>query len=233
MASTNALTTLPTRILRVKELHDSWGSTLDLTDTVGDVFDDRSSSGDILTSICKVLRYPPQAAELYHSHRYASLLPESSARPQKRTLPPPVPIFESVQRPLRSVEMWDGDDGLSSQESANKRRKTHDVRALDDHMQARALPPSQLIGKAILDLSQSAGTQGSEHQVEDSQRSPQRKSMGPCLFLYFLLIIVSPQSIRDPDVSPIQSSPRHPIRKPHQRNNPRLANQQALSGCRS
>ena len=86
----------------MKELQDHWGSTLDLSDKIVDIFDDRAASGDNLTSICKVLRYPPDQEELFNRNRFASLLPESAARPQKR---PPPPLFHESERPLPSVEL--------------------------------------------------------------------------------------------------------------------------------
>ncbi|KAL9128778.1 MAG: hypothetical protein Q9217_002607 [Psora testacea] len=165
--------------LRVKELQDSWGSVLDLTDTVGDVFDDRSSNGDILTSICKVLRYPPDPSELHNPHRYTSLLPESSARPQKRPLALPAPLFQSAQRPLPGFENWNIDDQNATPGSANKRRKTHDVCPASHHARARMLPPTQLLDQGLLSSSQRTGTQGSEYQVEDSQRPLQIKIPNP------------------------------------------------------
>ncbi|KAL9099072.1 MAG: hypothetical protein Q9163_005374 [Psora crenata] len=156
--------------LRVKELQDFWGSTLDLTDTVGDLFDDRSSSGEIHTSICKVLRYPPDPIELNNPHRYESLLPESTARPQKRLQPPPVPLFQNPQRALPSIEERDIEDRNGDQQTANKRRKIHDGRLINHHARDWALRPSQYREQGLVDSSQPTGTQGSEHQVEDSQR---------------------------------------------------------------
>ena len=153
------------RALKVKELQDSWGSTLDLTDTVGDVFDDRSSSGDILTSICKVVRYPPNPAELSNQTRFTSLLPESSARPQKR---PPPPLFRDAPRLLPSIEETTDQGRQSAFTQPNKRRKvTREASTRDGNTRAAPLSQEQLQG------SQSQG-QGSERQVLDSQASPAR-----------------------------------------------------------
>ncbi|KAG8525368.1 uncharacterized protein KY384_009012 [Bacidia gigantensis] len=136
--------------LKIKELQDSWGSTLDLADKIGDVFDDRTSSGDIFTSICKVLRYPSDPVELQNAQRFVSLAPESSARPQKR---PPPPLFNDANRVLPSVETFagialDGDTGPS-----HKRQKIHHEHA---HDQRRSQQP---------------GSRNSLLQVLDSQPS--------------------------------------------------------------
>lgn len=154
-----------TRALKVKELQDSWGGTLDLTDTVGDVFDDRSSSGDILTSICKVIRYPPSPAELHNPNRFTSLLPESAARPQKR---PPPPLFRDAPRLLPSVEDTTDQGRQSAFAQSNKRRKvTREASTRDGN--TRAIPLSQ----EQLHETQSQ-RQRSERQVLDSQASPAR-----------------------------------------------------------
>lgn len=153
------------RALKVKELQDSWGSTLDLTDTIGDVFDDRSSNGDILTSICKVIRYPPNPAELHNPTRFASLLPESSARPQKR---PPPPLFRDAPRFLPSIEETTDQDRQSAFAQPNKRRKiTREASTRDGN--ARAVTSSQ----EQLQESQSQ-RERSERQVLDSQTAPAR-----------------------------------------------------------
>lgn len=110
------------RPLRIKELQDYWGSTLDLSDKISDIFDDRAASGENLTSICKVLRYPPDEAELINRNRFASLLPESAARPQKR---PPPPLFHETERPLPSVEH---DNAFETREA--KRRRVESPQAL-------------------------------------------------------------------------------------------------------
>ncbi|KAL9637195.1 MAG: hypothetical protein Q9164_002339 [Protoblastenia rupestris] len=165
--------------LKIKELQDSWGSTLDLTDTVGDVFDDRSSSGDILTSICKVLRYPPDPAESLNPQRYSSLLPESSARPRKRPFVLPISTFQSAQRPLPSIENWDTEDRSRAQGSAIKRQRINDARTPNHHAKIEICSASQLQGHGLSDSLQLAATQSSEHQVEDSQRSPQNKIPNP------------------------------------------------------
>ena len=153
------------RALRVKELQDSWGSTLDLTDTVGDVFDDRSSSGDILTSICKVVRYPPNPAEISNPTRFTSLLPESSARPQKR---PPPPLFRDAPRLLPSVEDTTDQGRQSAFAQPNKRRKVTREASTTD-VDTRAVPLSQ----EQLHENQSQ-RRPTERQVLDSQTSPAR-----------------------------------------------------------
>lgn len=153
------------RTLKVKELQDSWGGTLDLTDTVGDVFDDRSSSGDILTSICKVIRYPPSPAELHNPNRFTSLLPESAARPQKR---PPPPQFRDAPRLLPSIEESIDQGRQSALTQPNKRRKVT-REASSREVNTRAVPSCQ----EQLQGSQSQ-RQRSERQVLDSQTSPAR-----------------------------------------------------------
>ena len=154
-----------TRALKVKELQDSWGGTLDLTDTVGDVFDDRSSSGDILTSICKVIRYPPSPAELHNPNRFTSLLPESSARPQKR---PPPPLFRDAQRLLPSIEETSNQGRQSAFTQPNKRRKvTREDSTRDGYTRAVASSQEQL-------RENQTQRQRSERQVLDSQTSPAR-----------------------------------------------------------
>lgn len=74
------------RTLKIKHLESDFGDILDLDDMVEDVFDDRSPNGDNRTSIVKVARYPPDPNELRYSARFGSLLPESTARPKKRSI---------------------------------------------------------------------------------------------------------------------------------------------------
>ena len=161
------------RVLDVKELQDFWGSTLDLTDRVGDIFNDRSSSGDIHTSICKVVRYPPEPAELYNPQRFASLLPESTARPQKRP-PPPPPLFRDAQKPLPTIENRGLENGELTVGHANKRRKTSGARTPSHSREM--LPPGQMNSRGI-SIARRSHTQISEPQVADSQASSKGRSV--------------------------------------------------------
>ena len=98
---------------------------LDLTDKVGDVFDDRTASGDNRTSIVKVARYPPGPDEQTTPFRLGSLLPESTARPKKRRreefrIPDSRPVL-----PLPSIETPHSERGDEREDSHRKRRKIH------------------------------------------------------------------------------------------------------------
>lgn len=84
------------RQLRIKYLQDHYGSVLDTTETVGDIFDDRTGGVELnATSIVHVVRLPPNREELNNPQRFGSIMPESLARPQKR-------VFNNTQPTVRS-----------------------------------------------------------------------------------------------------------------------------------
>ena len=154
------------RILRIKHFETYFGEVLAMYDRIGEYFDDRSTDdkskddGVLKTSIAVVHRHPPDPAELQIVRRYGSLMPESAAIPRKRPL--------HVQQDHRALF-----EGFAAEPSNNvmKRLKTQDL------CHNEGLDPDQ----PILSREEHAGysqsshlstTQGSIHQVIDSQRSP-------------------------------------------------------------
>jgi hypothetical protein len=150
-----------------------------MTTTVGQAFIDRAQGVDISNSIVKVVRFPPTPNELENPLRFASLAPESSARPRKR-------VYEEFIEPVQTNEAGE-DQGngyrpeqlVSSHRGMNKRQRKYgmDVNGIGDPR--RPIQSGETFrGLAVQDLSQiSALQQSSCVQVTDSQRSPGRKSM--------------------------------------------------------
>jgi len=165
------------RELNIKELQTHDGLVLDLEDTVGDTFDDRDANGNNRLSTVKVLRYPPTAEELNNPQRFSSLLPESSARPKKRPITSHSSNARDRLQHLTSIEDW----GTGRLDGANKRQKTQDslIEGILDPDQP--IPSHEGQGVEGHHSSQPSGTQGSVHQVYDSQRSPPRKRKGSTL----------------------------------------------------
>ena len=155
------------RSLNIKYLKTIHGDLLDMDDTVGAIFDDRADFPDRLsgkevlpTSIVQIFRYPPDPTEIANVQRYGSLMPESSARPRKRPLVVSSP--SEGRYPRTSIEGLD-DGQLSS--AQNKRPRTHGT-SVNNSLGLDRTPPRPV---------EESGTQGSIHQVNDSQRSPLNK----------------------------------------------------------
>lgn len=156
------------RELRIKAIYTHDDIVLDLEDLVSDAFKDKSSA---LDSIVKVARFPPSASELNNPQRYASLLPESAARPQKRILGQD--FFNPRDRlaHITSIETW----GTGSVDGANKRQKTQNAHPYSTFNADYAIPSREVQDITNPHSSQLFGTQDSVHQVYDSQKSPPRK----------------------------------------------------------
>lgn len=170
------------RSLKIRRLESAYGETLDMIETVGAYFDDRKDFGDKLatnevppTSIVQVFRYPPDPSEHMNHQRFGSLMPESTARPRKR----PLAVFtqDSPNSPRAAASIEERDDELphGTFAAANKRQRTYDGRVYGSFNpdQPGVSREDQQEGTRI--LSQTSGTQGSIHQVFDSQIAPGRR----------------------------------------------------------
>ena len=71
------------RNLNIKRIQDYDGNTLSCRLTVGEAF---VESQNIADRTVQVVRLPPDHEELNHPLRYASIAPDSSARPQNKRL---------------------------------------------------------------------------------------------------------------------------------------------------
>ncbi len=165
--------------LHIKCLTDYWGDVLDASDekeytlTVGHVFKER---GNISDRTVKVVQSPPDPNELRNPQRYDSILPDSSARPRKRSL------GQSLHGPLSSLRdagydgVW-GSEPFDSSERSSKRQKMQ-TRPFDEFESDRPIRSCENFEEGLYISSQSSARRGSPvHQVDDSQRSPRNKRM--------------------------------------------------------
>jgi hypothetical protein len=165
--------------LNIKYLQDYWGSLLDVTTTVGQNFIDRACGVDVSNSIVKVVRFPPTESELANPLRYASLAPESSARPRRRTYEE----FAESGKTSRGGGEWengyDYDHLISSSRSANKRQRTEGRATNDIDEFFRPFQSSEVSENVAVQRSWETPVQleSSSVQVTDSQRFPPRKRM--------------------------------------------------------
>ncbi|KAL8713608.1 MAG: hypothetical protein Q9220_002470 [cf. Caloplaca sp. 1 TL-2023] len=149
---------------------------------VRDIFEDlqNDKDGAKLFSTVKVYRNPPTAAQLSDPRRFESLPADSLARPRKRPLPP---LFTDTAR-YNDREEVDHHDGSAreSPDEVDRPAKRHKARQsstgpfLDPDR-----PLDSLEGTLDChDLSNEPRKYKSpRRQVEDSQRSPQRKRSNP------------------------------------------------------
>ncbi len=144
---------------------------LDLEYTVGDIFDDRSPSGDIRTSIVKVARFPPHPSELRNPQRFFSTLPESSARPKKRQLEILVSQNREELPPMQSIENSSANCIRGTFGPATKRQRRPHVPLYGSENLGYPHTPQLTQDNQPQVSSQISGGQGSIHQVLDSQRS--------------------------------------------------------------
>ena len=167
------------RSLNIKYLTTFHGDLLDMEDTVGAIFDDRTdfperlSSNEVLaTSIVQVHRYPPNPGELPRFQRLGSLMPESSARPKKRPYAASQQSPTDDQRTLSSIERpYDvRSNGISA--APNKRQRTREPHAYGSDWR---MNPGEDLAEGNHPTSQTVGTQGSVHQVYDSQEPATQK----------------------------------------------------------
>lgn len=173
-----------TRSLDIKELKTIYNERLDMEETVGAYFDDRKhpdnkspSDEPPSNSIVRVYRFPPDPRELRNIIRFGSLMPESAARPRKR---PNGSLVQNSQSSLHAVaSIKECGDELPNKNLSipNKRQRTNEARLNEA---TRSVQPmlSQGYGKGGVHISsQTNGTQGSIHQVYDSQGSTAGKGM--------------------------------------------------------
>ncbi len=162
-----------TRILKIKHFETYFGEVLAMYDRVGEYFDDRSTDdqskddGVPKTSIALLRRHPPDPAELQNVRRFGSLMPESAAIPRKR----PLTIAQQVHR--NGFEGWDPEQPNGVRKRQKTQQACHDD-GLDIHQDEPMISREEIVG--VCRSSQKSGTQGSVHQVIDSQRSPRMNS---------------------------------------------------------
>ena len=154
-----------------------------MEDTVGAIFDDRAdfpekwSFNEVLpTSIVQVYRSLDDQRNS-RALRFGSLMPDSSARPQKRSHPISPQSPPRGPRTLASIEESHGSrangiNGISW--PPNKRQRTHEADVNRRFMMDQRLRSMEHQAEELNQVSQGLGTQGSVHQVLDSQVSPVR-----------------------------------------------------------
>ena len=171
--------------LQIKWLEDDDGNALRGHLRVGDTF---RESRDISDRTVKVVRSPPTEQDLGNPERFASIAPESTARPQKRTHHHEQTV-RSRLHDLVNAEDWSVRAPRDGYERAFKRQKTGDASLGDNHGRDQLLPSSEGSGDVIY---QTSGLLNSHyapvHQVDDSQRSPARHRLSPILNLEAKLI---------------------------------------------
>ena len=153
-----------------------------MADTVGAIFDDRAEYPDRLTSqevlptsVVQVYRYPPDPTELLSVQRFGSLMPESSARPRKRPLAGSTQDPPNGQYAMASVEGPDAARADGTFRASSKRQRTREASVI----RSSGLDGRVAVGEdqveELSQASQTIQTQGSIHQIADSQKSPKRK----------------------------------------------------------
>ena len=161
--------------MEINYLMDYWDSLLDGSDTVGALFRDRKESAPISEWVVKVVRLPPDSAELRNPQRYGSILPGSSARPRKRLRD------QSTDRECGSLHRvpYGGERGTERHEStarSSKRQRVQEPSQLDTFASDRPIRSREDFDEGLYDSSRSFRVYGSPvHQVDDSQRSPKSK----------------------------------------------------------
>jgi len=172
-----------TRSLDIKELKTFYNEHLDIDETVGAYFDDRKDPDSKSTSdeppsnsIVRVYRLTPDPREFDSTVRFGSVMPESTARPRKRLHATSAQSPQNTLRAVTSIE--EHDDALPKRTFtvANKRQKTHEARTSEVPRSDRPHLSQGHGEEGIHIASQTAGTQGSIHQVYDSQGSSAKKS---------------------------------------------------------
>ena len=154
---------------------DYWDSLLNGSDTVGALFRDRGTGAPVSEWTVKVVRLPQDPTEMRKPQRYGSILPQSSARPQKRhIINAPLGVHSSLfgapYGGQRDIDLYGVNERLS------KRQKLHESSQLDQSDPDRPIRSREDYNQGLLVSSQSSRRQGSPvHQVDDSQRSPKNK----------------------------------------------------------
>lgn len=162
------------RPLRIKYLQDHYGSVLDTTETVGDIFDDRTGGVELnSTSIVRVVRFPPNRGELNDPQRFGSIMPESIARPQKRLLSNTQPTVRSKLGEMAIPEDLELSEMDNSYDRAVKRQRFDPDRPIRSRERDRGETPQRRLSPVR--------QASSSHFVQDSQRplAPRRKHEWP------------------------------------------------------
>ncbi|KAL8822862.1 MAG: hypothetical protein Q9191_006412, partial [Dirinaria sp. TL-2023a] len=162
--------------LCIKWLEDDDGNALRGHLRVGEAF---RESREISDRTVKVVRLPPTEKDLSNPERFASIAPESTARPQKRTQ-----FQEQIVRnsllDLVSAEDWSVRAPRDGYERPYKRQRTGEVGSGGNHDRDQPLPSSEGVDEVIYQRSGLRNSQRAPvHQVDDSQRSPARKQHNP------------------------------------------------------
>ena len=103
---------------------DDRNSLLDLSFTVGDIFDDKGNGSDASTSIVKVVPFAPDVQDLSRHQRFGSILPESSARPQKRSFGNHDHAIARGFGDLADLGSW----AAEQHQGTNKRQRIHETK---------------------------------------------------------------------------------------------------------
>ena len=164
------------RDLDIKRIQDYDGNTLSCRLTVGDAF---VESQNIADRTVKVVRLPPDRQESNHPLRFASVAPNSSARPQsKRSQAARASNARSSLADVVGTESWIAETTEHSDGRASKRQKLQDARPKAAYERDPPLFPNEGREHRVHQRPQSLGRHGLPVQlVEDSQRSPGRKGV--------------------------------------------------------
>ena len=101
-----------------------------MNDRVGEIFDDRKvgSTGQVIeTSIVKVFRYPYDPARMGDPQRFASLMPESSARPVKREVPDMIRRQSIMHGYEEHAEGWRQSINRATSERHSSHERNHNI----------------------------------------------------------------------------------------------------------
>lgn len=146
--------------------------------TVGEVFDDLPGSTDISRSVVKVVRSPPTPGELENPLRFVSLVPESSARPQKRRRSQLAAVSWDNQHRGDNAQCWVSDSRIKDDGRASKRRKIQNLMSHTSLGSDRPTFPSEGLQDGVYNSSQdSVGRLSPKRQIVDSPRPSSRKRM--------------------------------------------------------
>lgn len=114
------------RDLNIKRIQDYDGNTLSCRLTVGEAF---VESQNIADRTVKVVRLPPNQEELNHPLRYASIAPDSSARPQNKRLEARHgPNARARLLEIIDTESWVNESTGHGDGRPSKRQKVQDAR---------------------------------------------------------------------------------------------------------
>lgn len=165
-------------VLKIECLQNYWGYILDMPLTVGEVFDDISGNTDISRSIVRVVRSPPTPDELENPLRSISLAPESSARPQKRSLTRLPGVFLDDQHRGENAQRWGSDSLIDDDVRASKRRKLQNLISHTVLGSDRPIFSSESLQERVYTSSRTSARRLSPNrQIIDSPRSSLRKRM--------------------------------------------------------